>query len=66
VEGLIMEYQLNVPAILRRGEQLFGDRQIVTRLPDRSWHRYTYGDFAPRADDECRGAALLSRAVARL
>jgi hypothetical protein len=36
VEGLIMDYELNVPAILRRGEQLFGDREIVTRLPDRS------------------------------
>jgi fatty-acyl-CoA synthase len=49
VDGLIMEYQLNVPAILKRGEQLFGDKEIVTRLPDRSWHRYTYADFAPRA-----------------
>ena len=29
MEGLIMDYQLNVPAILRRGEQLFGDREIV-------------------------------------
>jgi acyl-CoA synthetase (AMP-forming)/AMP-acid ligase II len=44
-----MDYQLNVPAILRRGEQLFGDKEIVTRLPDRSWHRYTYAEFAPRA-----------------
>ena len=49
MDGLIMDYQLNVPAILRRGEQLFGDREIVTRLPDRSWHRYTYAEFAPRA-----------------
>ena len=49
MDGLIMDYSLNVPAILRRGEQLFGDREIVTRLPDKSWHRYTYADFAPRA-----------------
>jgi len=49
VEGLIMDYQLNVPAILRRAEQLFGDKEIVTRVPDRSWHRYTYADFVPRA-----------------
>ncbi len=49
MDGLIMDYQLNVPAILRRGEQLFGDREIVTRLPDKSWHRYTYAEFAPRA-----------------
>src|SRR3970040_1276130 len=44
-----MDSELNVPALLRRGEQLFGDREIVTRLPDRSFHRYTYADFAPRA-----------------
>ena len=49
MDGLIMDYQLNVPAILRRGEQLFGDKEIVTRLPDKSWHRYTYAEFAPRA-----------------
>ncbi len=49
MDGLIMDYELNVPAILRRGEQLFGDKEIVSRLPDRSWHRYTYADFAPRA-----------------
>lgn len=49
MEGLIMDYQLNVPALLRRAEQLYGDKEIVTRLPDRSWHRYTYADFVPRA-----------------
>ena len=49
MEGLMMDYQLNVPAILRRGEQLFGDREIVSRLPDKSWHRYTYADFSRRA-----------------
>ena len=49
MDGLIMDYQLNVPAILRRGEQLFGHKEIVTRLPDRTWHRYTYAEFAPRA-----------------
>ncbi|HLB03480.1 MAG TPA: long-chain fatty acid--CoA ligase [Gaiellaceae bacterium] len=49
MDGLIMDYQLNVPAILRRGELLFGDKEIVSRLPDKSWHRYTYAEFAPRA-----------------
>ncbi|HLF68353.1 MAG TPA: AMP-binding protein, partial [Gaiellaceae bacterium] len=48
MEGLIMDYQLNVPAILRRGEELFGHKEIVTRLPDKSWHVYTYRDFARR------------------
>ena len=49
MQGLIMDYPLNVPAILRRAEQLYGHKEIATRLPDKSWHRYTYADFAPRA-----------------
>ena len=48
MEGLMMDYQLNVAAILRRGDELFGPREIVSRLPDKSWHRYTYADFVSR------------------
>jgi fatty-acyl-CoA synthase len=48
MNGLMMEYQLNVPAILRRGEQLFGDREIASHRPDRTWHRSTYADVASR------------------
>ena len=44
-----MDYQLTLPAILRRAETLFGHKQIVTRQPDKSFHRYTYHDFAIRA-----------------
>src|SRR6476659_5211040 len=46
--GLMMDYQLNVPAILRRADELYGDREIVSRLPDKSWHRFTYADFVSR------------------
>jgi fatty-acyl-CoA synthase len=49
VKGLILDYQLNVAALLRRAEQLFPHKEIVTRLPDKSFHRYTYGDMAARA-----------------
>ncbi|MBD0329104.1 MAG: long-chain fatty acid--CoA ligase [Thermoleophilia bacterium] len=49
MKGLIMDYELNVPAILRRAEQLFPRKEIVTRLPDKSFHRYTYEEFAGRA-----------------
>ena len=49
MNGLIMDYELNIPSILRRGEQMFGRKEIVTRLPDRSFHRYTYADFGRRA-----------------
>lgn len=48
MEGLMMDYQLNVGAILRRGEELFGHQEIVSRLPDKTWHRYTYAEFARR------------------
>jgi fatty-acyl-CoA synthase len=48
VNGLIMDYELNVPAILRRAEQLFGHKEIVTRRTDKSFHRYTYAEFAER------------------
>ncbi len=49
MNGLIMDYELNISSILRRGEQLFGRKEIVTRLPDKSFHRYTYADFGRRA-----------------
>jgi acyl-CoA synthetase (AMP-forming)/AMP-acid ligase II len=45
----MMEYQLTLPPFLDRAERYFGSKQIVTRLPDRSFHRYTYADFVPRA-----------------
>ncbi len=49
IHGLIMDYQLNLPSILRRTEQLYFDREIVSRLPDKSLHRYTIGEMVPRA-----------------
>jgi fatty-acyl-CoA synthase len=44
-----MDYELGVAAIMRRAESLFARKEIVTRLPDRSFHRYTYADFGRRA-----------------
>jgi fatty-acyl-CoA synthase len=49
VDGLIMDYQLTVPAILRRADALYGDREIVSRRPDKSLHRYTYRQMVERA-----------------
>jgi fatty-acyl-CoA synthase len=49
MQGLSMDYELNVPAILRRAEALFGDKPIASRLPDKTWHSYTYRDFARRS-----------------
>ena len=49
MQGLMMDYQLTLPPLLRRAETFFGDKEIVTRLPDKSFHRYTYRDMAGRA-----------------
>jgi fatty-acyl-CoA synthase len=49
VNGLMMDYQLTLPTILRRAESYFGDKEIVTRLPDRSFHRITYAESCRRA-----------------
>ncbi|WP_119069193.1 long-chain fatty acid--CoA ligase [Rubrobacter indicoceani] len=49
MQGLTMDYQLTLPALLKRADDLFGPKEIVTRLPDRSLHRYTYADFVERS-----------------
>ncbi len=49
MKGLTSDYQLTLPAILRRAEALYGPKEIVTRRPDKSFHRYTYADFVGRA-----------------
>src|SRR5919202_493011 len=49
MDGLMMDFQLTLPPVLRRAETFFGEKEIVTRLPDRSFHRYTYRDMARRA-----------------
>ena len=48
MQGLMMNYQLTLPTILRRAETLFGEKEIITRLPDKNIHRHTYRDFARR------------------
>src|SRR6266568_9617170 len=49
MDGQMMDFQLTLPALLRRTEAYFGAKEVVTRLPDRSFHRYTYADMARRA-----------------
>jgi fatty-acyl-CoA synthase len=49
MNGLMMDMQLTVPMILRRSETYFGDKEIVTRMPDRSFHRATYAESGRRA-----------------
>ena len=49
MRGLMMDYQLTLPTILRRAESLYGKKEIVSRLPDKSIHRYAYEDMFRRA-----------------
>ena len=49
MRGLMMDYQLTVPAIMRRAEQLAGPREIVSRRSDRSLNRYSFAEMIRRA-----------------
>ena len=49
MDGLIMDYELTLNSILRRAETIYGEKEVVSQLPDKSIHRYTYADMAVRA-----------------
>ena len=49
MRGLMMDFQLTIPTILQRAESLFGHKQVVTRLPDRSIVRRPYAEVLDRA-----------------
>ena len=57
MNGLMMDYQLTLPTLLRRAEAYYGGQEIVTRLPDRSFQRTTYGESCRRARALGVGAA---------
>jgi acyl-CoA synthetase (AMP-forming)/AMP-acid ligase II len=49
MRGQMMAFPLTIPALLRRTETFWRDRPVVTRAPDRSIVRSTYGDCLRRA-----------------
>jgi fatty-acyl-CoA synthase len=49
VDGLMMDFQLTLPHILRRVETYYGGNAIVTRLPDRGFHHTTWSETTRRA-----------------
>jgi acyl-CoA synthetase (AMP-forming)/AMP-acid ligase II len=55
----MMDFPLTLPPLLRRAETYFAGKEIVTRQPDRSFHRYTYADFGRRARGLAVGLAQL-------
>ena len=49
MDGLMMDYQLTIPSMLRRTECMFGHKEIVSRRPDRSIERSNYMQALSRA-----------------
>ena len=49
MNGLMMDFPLTLSTIFRRGETIYRRQEIVSRLADKSIHRYTMGDFTHRA-----------------
>ena len=48
MRGLMMDYPLTIPSIVRRVEALFADRKVVSRRPDRTICRSTYRHVVDR------------------
>ncbi|AWR87882.1 long-chain fatty acid--CoA ligase [Meiothermus taiwanensis] len=49
MQSTMMDFPLTLPHLLERAGKLFPKEEIVTRRPDRSLHRYTFGDFYQRS-----------------
>ncbi|MCX7783516.1 MAG: AMP-binding protein, partial [Meiothermus sp.] len=49
MQSTMMDVPLTLTHLLERAGSLFPKEAIVTRLPDKSLHRYTFGDFYRRA-----------------
>jgi fatty-acyl-CoA synthase len=49
VDGQMMHFPLTLTHMLKRAETYFGRGEIVTRLPDKSFHRTTYADTMRRS-----------------
>jgi fatty-acyl-CoA synthase len=49
MRGLMMDYQLTIPAIVRRAGTLFGQKTVVSRRPDKTLDRRSYASVIDRA-----------------
>ena len=48
MQGLMMDYPLTLDRIVEHGNRLYGHKTVATKLPDGSWHRYTYAELYRR------------------
>ena len=58
LDGTMMDFPLTLTHLLDRARTFFKRGEIVSRLPDRTLHRYTYEEMCGRA---CRIAAALTK-----
>ena len=65
MRGLMMDFPLAIPALLRRAAQLGGSRELVSRWPDRSITRSTHAEFARRSYALAVGAVVARAAQGR-
>jgi fatty-acyl-CoA synthase len=49
LQGTMMHYPLTLIHILERAGKLFPEQEVLSRLPNRSLHRYTYSHFYRRS-----------------
>lgn len=56
--GLMMDYQLTLTPIMKRANQLFPNKKIITRIGD-GYHSYSYADFY-------KGCGKLANALTKL
>ena len=58
MQGLMMNYQLTLDRILEHGHRLYPHKKIWTKLPNGTFHHYTFADFYRRVK---RRAKVLER-----
>jgi fatty-acyl-CoA synthase len=49
MRGTMMDFPLTLAHVLERAGRLYGDSEIISRLPDKSLHRHTYREFHRRS-----------------
>ncbi len=47
--GLMMDYPLTIPSILEHGARIFPGKEIISYLPDKTRHQYTFLDLYKRS-----------------
>ena len=59
MQGLMMDYPLTIDRILEHAHRMYPHKEIATKQPDGSMHRYTYHDFYRRVKQAANALAEL-------